>query len=721
MTELLSPAGSLKSLKAAVDAGADAVYIGGRQFSARAYADNPDEEELLEGIRYCHIRSRKCYLTVNTLLKEEESGTALFDLLDPLYEGGLDAVIIQDLGLLSLIRSRYPDLAIHASTQMSVTTPEGAELLMRNGVSRVIPARELSLEEIRALTAAHVEVETFIHGALCYCYSGRCLFSSMLGGRSGNRGRCAQPCRKMYDGGRFPLSMKDLCAIDLLPDLIDAGITSFKIEGRMKKSEYTAGVTAIYRKYLDLCEREGRSGYQVEERDRRFLSDLFNRSGFTDGYYRRYNGQEMLEVDRVSSQRKSPVTVEQEIFKVKINGLLRIRTGEPAILSVWTADLPQKEDNGVEAKGAIPQQARTAAMTIEALQRQIRKTGDTPFVFASLSVDLDDGLFLPLQEINALRRSALDDLTAQILHREDPRHGRAGIPKQSGRAATKCALLRPPEEKPRYTVAVTMPGQLQAVLETSSRYEIDTVYFDSGLLEGAKEEERCAMLEESIARLHLCGCRCFFIFPPVLRENGRLILKRPRIAALLRKFDGYSVHSIDELAILQRRRCLKSICSEEDLYFFNRASGAFLKKEGVSRRALPAELTVRELERLPMQDAELTIYGFQPLMQSAQCLTKTRKGCTGKSRVCYLTDRTQTRFPVLNRCLFCTNTIYNSVPLALGCCEEETGRLSPSFLRLSFTVESEKETSLILERYLGEGSPAASEEGTRGHFKRGVE
>ncbi len=262
MMELLAPAGSLDSLKAAVNAGADAVYIGGSRFGARAFADNPEEDQLLEGIDYCHLHGCRIYMTVNTLLKDKELMDQLYDFLLPYYLHGLDGVIVQDLGVVSYIRSCFPELPVHGSTQMTITGPEGASLVKQLGITRVVPARELSLEEVRKIIdETGLEVETFIHGAMCYSYSGQCLLSSMIGGRSGNRGRCAQPCRLPYElyeedrkinkSGSYVLSLKDMCTIDLLPEFEEAGIASLKIEGRMKRPEYTAGVVSVYRKYLD--------------------------------------------------------------------------------------------------------------------------------------------------------------------------------------------------------------------------------------------------------------------------------------------------------------------------------------------------------------------------------------------------------------------------------------------------------------------------------------
>ena len=299
--EILAPAGSYACFRAAVNAGADAVYAGGSRFGARAYADNFTEEEMIRAIREAHLFGKKLYLTVNTLLKEKEI-RELYGYLRPFYENGLDAVIVQDIGVFEFIREYFPGLDIHVSTQMTVTDLYGAAFLEEQGASRIVPARELSLEEIRRIReGTSLEIECFVHGALCYCYSGQCLLSSMIGGRSGNRGQCAQPCRLPYtvNGQRkYFLSPKDICTLELIPEMIDAGIDSFKIEGRMKKPEYVAGVTAMYRKYIDLYLEHGRERYAVDGRDREMLMDLYNRGGSSSGYYQMHNGKKMMALDR---------------------------------------------------------------------------------------------------------------------------------------------------------------------------------------------------------------------------------------------------------------------------------------------------------------------------------------------------------------------------------------------------------------------------------------
>ena len=330
--EVLAPAGSYDSFRAALTAGADAVYAGGPHFGARAYAENFTEEQLLEAIDEAHLHGRRFYLTVNTLVKDQEL-PQLYRYLEPLYRGGLDAVIVQDTGVFQVVRTCFPDLDIHASTQMTITGAEGARFLKECGAVRAVPARELSLEEIRHMKqAAGMEIECFVHGALCYCYSGQCLLSSLIGGRSGNRGQCAQPCRLHYaSGGKkgYLLSLKDICTLELIPDLIDAGIDSFKIEGRMKRPEYVAGVTSMYRKYVDLYQKSGRERFRVSEEDQEMLLDLYNRGGFHTGYYQQKNGRDMIASDRPNHAGAPAVKVmDQKGREVTAKALTQIHRGD---------------------------------------------------------------------------------------------------------------------------------------------------------------------------------------------------------------------------------------------------------------------------------------------------------------------------------------------------------------------------------------------------------
>ncbi|MBQ1491168.1 MAG: U32 family peptidase, partial [Blautia sp.] len=320
-------------------AGADAVYLGGDRFGARAYAKNFSQEELLSAIDLVHLMGKRLYLTVNTLVKNREMED-LPAYLAPLVEAGLDAVLVQDFGILSLLKRTFPSLDLHASTQMTVSGVEGIRLLDGLGVTRAVPARELSLEEIKKLCeASGMEIEVFIHGAMCYCYSGQCLFSSIAGGRSGNRGRCAQPCRLPMKvaarGNCTPLSMKDMMTLPLLPELYDAGVASLKIEGRMKQPAYVAGVTRIYRKYMDLLEEKGREGFRVEKADREELLSLYSRGGSCEGYYHRDHGKEMIFF--TGGAKKGEGREEEPLPdpKLSVSGICTLKEGESASLTVW--------------------------------------------------------------------------------------------------------------------------------------------------------------------------------------------------------------------------------------------------------------------------------------------------------------------------------------------------------------------------------------------------
>lgn len=446
--ELLAPAGNKEAFFGAVHAGADAVYMGGEKFGARAYADNFSREELTACIRYGHIHGCRSYLTVNTLMKESEL-EELVQELTPLYQAGLDGVIVQDIGALRTIRQHFPELELHASTQMTVTGPEGALLLKELGVTRVVPARELSLEElIKLKEESGLEVEAFVHGAMCYCYSGACLFSSLLGGRSGNRGRCAQPCRQPYETDTpgasvhrkeyYPLSLKDLCTIEHLPELTDGGIDSLKIEGRMKKPEYAAGVTAIYRKYLDCCmaisQNKSRNAFRVEEQDLRTLSGLYIRGQRQDGYLFRRNGREMVTQDS-PSYAGGDESILGDIRQRYIQEKKRINIwveadfvcGAPARIRMGTGNLV------AEVTGTVVEPAQNRPVQEEDIRRQLQKLGETCFAAESIRIRADGKGFYSLKEINVLRREAARRLEDRIIERH-------GLPLSRERGTAVCEM-----------------------------------------------------------------------------------------------------------------------------------------------------------------------------------------------------------------------------------------------------------------------------------------
>ena len=439
IAELLAPAGSVETMYAAFAAGADAVYIGGSRFGARAYADNAESESLLDAIDYAHLHGKKLYLTVNTLLKEQEMDE-LYEYLLPFYRQGLDAVIVQDFGVFRRVREWFPDLAIHASTQMIMSGELSAEKLKELGATRIVTPRELSLDEIRSIhKSCDLEIESFVHGALCYCYSGQCLFSSIAGGRSGNRGRCAQPCRMAYSveqNGKvilpqqkgYILSPKDLCTIEILPKLIEAGVYSLKIEGRMKKPEYTAGVVSIYRKYLDRYLANPKAPYRVSEADKKHLLGLFNRKGFTDGYYTRHNGTSMITYTAPDFRAGEDVFLEKirtdyigTKLKENIKGTVKIYQGKPAILSVTAAaecedgHVSMLQEKEITVSAGMVQEAKSRPLTKEAIQKQMEQLGDTDFSWESLIIEADEASFCPVGVLNELRRAGVQSIKDELL------------------------------------------------------------------------------------------------------------------------------------------------------------------------------------------------------------------------------------------------------------------------------------------------------------------
>lgn len=417
--ELLAPAGSLQALHGVIRAGADAIYLGGQEYSARAYAENFSDDEIYQAIRLAHLHGRKIYLTVNTLTKEKELDN-LYAYIQKFYVFGLDGVIIQDLGVLGMVHRCFPGLEIHASTQMSLTGSFGIKMLQKEGVTRIVPARELSLEEIRKIKArTKVEVETFIHGAMCYCYSGQCLFSSILGRRSGNRGRCAQPCRLPFhiENGKngYPLSMKDMCTLDILPELIEAGIDSFKIEGRMKRPEYAAGVTAIYRKYIDIYYHDP-DDYWIHPNDRKIIHSLYIRSSVGEGYYHRRNGKELLTFDSPAYSETDAgllESIEKEFLSSKITlparAVVELKADCSAKLTLMSGPL------AVTVEGDIVQKAVKLPLSIEQIAGQMKKGGNYFFKISRVDVVCPDEVFMPISSLNELRRQAAAKLEEELI------------------------------------------------------------------------------------------------------------------------------------------------------------------------------------------------------------------------------------------------------------------------------------------------------------------
>ena len=425
--ELLAPAGSFQSVVAAVNAGADAVYMGGRRFGARAYADSAQaegEDMVMEAIRYCHLFSVKLYMTVNILFKDDEL-KELFSYIKPYYEAGVDGLIMQDLGAVRVIRSMFPDLEVHASTQQTITSVAGARMAQRFGMTRAVVSRELSLQEIRKIhDESGMELEVFCHGAMCYSYSGACFMSSLLGGRSGNRGRCAGTCRLCYEtAGQkgYYLSMKDMQTIELLPELLEAGAYSFKIEGRMKSPVYTAGVVSVYRKYLDLAldcsDRKNLKTYRVAEEDLRTLREIFDRGG-TSSYLKKHNGADMIAlsekkfraVDQMVTDRIQAAYIDRN-RTIMVDAVMDMTVGAPAVLTL--SDAAGRIVTAVSEDLVLPAEQRPMQAT--EVEARLRKTGGTAFTLGNVQVSVHGDAFYPVGKLNELRRTALAMYEEEIL------------------------------------------------------------------------------------------------------------------------------------------------------------------------------------------------------------------------------------------------------------------------------------------------------------------
>ena len=745
--EVLAPAGSVESMKAAVAAGADAVYMGGSRFGARAYADNPDEDGMLRAIDYIHLHGRRLYMTVNTLFRQEEM-EELYSYLLPYYREGLDAVIVQDLGVMDFIHRHFPDLDLHASTQMTITGPYEAALMKDMGATRVVTARELSLEEIsRIRDRVDIEIESFVHGALCYCYSGQCLMSSLIGGRSGNRGRCAQPCRLPYDGlkegrkgtlntpkERYLLSLKDLCTLDLIPDIAQAGVYSLKIEGRMKSPRYTAGVVRAYRKYVDRYLEYGSEGYFVEPEDKKELADLFDRGGFTEGYYQQHNGKAMVALKEKPSFRKGNQELFDELDRLYVNGEVKeeaagwvsLKEGQPSVLRLTAAvrDHHEIKEITVQAEGQCPGRAENQPLTMDKVMKQLGKTGGTPFALTSLDGEIEGSLFMPVQALNELRRKGLQLLEEKILE-----EGRREIPPKSEDPAS-CS------EKPYGETETSIRPQLWVFLEEECQLApaledpgVTGIYLDAG---GFLPKTWKNAVSHCKSKGKLCG----LALPHIFRSEAEGFFKTCKKEFEDAGFQVLLIRTLEEVRWLDENmsEAVKGLPRVFDgsVYCWNRETVRVLKAIGADRLTFPWELNSTQLRPAAEEGSrlgipmEMIVYGRIPMMVSAQCIQKTTEGCIRKNGNLELKDRTGARMLVKNRCAFCYNTIYNSLPLSLLGNEELVLRLKPSVVRLNFTSETKEETEAVLKAFReafleGKEAHQPFKDFTRGHFKRGVE
>ncbi len=745
--ELLAPAGSYESLVAAVNAGADAIYIGGKKFSARAYAQNPDEDILIKGIEYAHTFGVNVYMTINTLLKENEIGE-LFEYIKTYYNAGVDAVIVQDLGVFEFIRKHFPKLAIHASTQMTITGSYGAIFLKNQGASRIVPAREISLEEIRDIDKkSDIEIECFVHGALCYSYSGQCLMSSMIGGRSGNRGRCAQTCRLPYDlyddekklnksDERTLLSCKDLCSLDILPDLIEAGIDSLKIEGRMKAPRYTAGVVSIWRKYLDLYQKKKRAGYKVEKADRKLLLDIFDRGGQTEGYYKKHNGKDMIAIHEKPENRQVNTqyfeyldkTFVETQRKLDIFGSIKIRENEPITFDISVKNLGElylrdksgEEELKINMVFDAPQRAINKAISLEDVDKQLKKTGNTLFNFKNLEILLDDNLFIPVKVLNEIRRESLEKLGFEILKRY--RRDDEDIKEYKGFIHPVINIAGKNDNEFKLNILCESMEQIDAAIEISREENtvFDEISIESELL-GEKE------FASKIKSIKSCAKICNLYMPHIFRDEAKSFFSKYLEDIKQYKFDNFIVRSLEEIFYINEKiNPDANIILDYNIYAYNKNTIDFYNKEfNINRLTYPLELNLNEIKQLKNPGNEMIAYGKIPMMISAQCLKKTTKGCDHKKEILILKDRKNSDMQVKTHCDFCYNTILNSKPLSIIGMEKEIKKISPGILRLWFTTEDAAKTKFIIKKYIDNFCKNLDVDNisdfTRGHLKRGIE
>ncbi|MCR4705338.1 MAG: U32 family peptidase [Lachnospiraceae bacterium] len=739
--ELLAPAGNYSSFVGAIAAGADAVYIGGRMYGARAYADNFSDEEVCRAIRYAHLCGRKIYMTINTLMKQREIDE-LADYMRPFYEEGLDGVIVQDMGAICLFKAQFPDMEIHASTQLTITGVYGAEYLKELGITRVVPARECSLEEIRRIrNEVGIEVEAFIHGAMCYSYSGQCLFSSMLGGRSGNRGRCAQPCRLPYrvtssmdkthssknphKEEYYPLSLKDMCTLSVLPELLKAGIDSFKIEGRMKSPEYAAGVTALYRKYIDRYYADPHAPYMVDPDDLKALMSLYIRSDIQDGYYFKHNGKEMITPGKPGYLKTDDKLLQRirerylnDIRRVTVSESVYLTPGEPSVL-VLTSVNNSGEGVAVSVSGDVAEAAQKSPLSEEAVRKQLLKAGDSLFSVSDCNVVLSGNVFMPVKSLNSLRREGFAALEEALLSSYKRHSQKADLNASEEEDTLIPHMIRAKEARYPYLAAEvrTLPA-LKAVLEAAY---IGRVYIDADLL--MSDPEAILALKSAVDKV------LYVSMPYILRarDDDWLIAFRKEILEGEDKtlFSGILARNTETLGFLKGIGYSGGIMCDAGLYSWNRSARLFWRKRGYAF-TYPLECNREDLVA-PGLNGEMILYGRTPLMLSANCVRKTCFSCKNEgNEYLFLHDRYGTAFPVLTDCRHCMNIIYNSLPLSL---HGFSGQIS-SFAeggRLCFTTERVEEVRQVLSLYQGffddehQGNALAPFSFTKGHYKRGAE
>ena len=692
MLELLAPAGSMEAVAAAVQNGADAVYLGYGDFNARRNAKNFSQEEFAAAVSYCHVRGAKVYLTLNTLLTDRELPAAA-QVAVHASEMGADAVLVQDMGVVRLLRQVAPDLPVHASTQMTVHNLDGVKMAADLGMTRAVLSRELSRDQIEYICQrAPIEIEVFGHGALCMCYSGQCFLSSVIGGRSGNRGLCAQPCRLKYGwmdkADSYPLSLKDLSLAGHLRQLRKMGVACVKLEGRMKRPEYVAVVTGIYSRAI----KEDREP-TAEELEQ--LRAAFSRQGFTQGYYLDQQGPDMFGVREEEKEPKELFAAARNTYqsgeaqRVPVTFYAMIRPGEPAHVGV-----EDPQGRVVTVEGQVPEAARTRPLTAEAVETQLSRTGGTPYRCVKVRSLVEDGLSLPLAALNALRREALDGLTKR---REELPRRRRGEFHPGARYENR-------KEPPALTISVRTAEQV-----TKELLDLGPAMVYIPL------EELAAHPEKAQAP---AGTQIGVILPRIAWDR-----EMDQVAQQLRQVKDLGITDalIGNLGMLSAARELGfTLRGDFGLEVYNSQAVKEYKRLGLSSLTLSFELKLAQVRDISKSlDTELITYGRLPLMIMENCIIKNRTGSCNCQNSNILTDRKGARFPVV-KAPGCRNELLNSQKLFLADKAADYQRAGLWAQRLLFTTENPRECVQVTQRYLGQGNWSPNEY-TRGLYYRDVE
>lgn len=768
--EVLAPAGSYEAFQFAINAGADAVYVGGSQFGARAYANNFNEEELIKAINYAHLHNGKLYLTVNTLFKEQELNE-LYEYLLPYYKEGLDAVIVQDLGVLSFVRNNFPDMAVHCSTQMTITNKYGAKFMALQGATRIVPARELSLFEILDLKKeCGLEVEVFVQGALCYCYSGQCLLSSMIGGRSGNRGRCAQPCRLNYDvfyngkiintDGQYILSPKDMCTVDMVPNLIEAGVDSFKIEGRMKSKEYVAAAVKLYRDAVDkyFAKENAKLFNQTNKTN---LQELYNRGGFNEGYLNQHNGKNMMCMDRpnhngiflgkisniignkiqfntkvdvnkgdvIEVRGKTVVELTSNVEvkaggKVQLNGknLKNIFVGTPVYrtrnnkliteIDENNDNYQKKENINIKLKlyKGSPAIINVSCNGIEGnyVGPEVMVANNRPLFKTDVKNRLKklgdtmfvaDKVIVDMDEDIFLPIKAINDMRREAIALLELK-----ICQQYNRVSkefTDNANIGNPLDGFNFdTIASQYIQSNFSVLVTNK--DLLEIVLDFDEVNNIYIDEayfETESLYRYIDRIHVAGKKAYIVLPHIFRIKDVDMINE--LINVISYSDGIVIRNIDELAFVKELNYEGNIVYDSSLYIYNNTAKDFVALAmGKHITTLPVELSNNELKTIVDENSEIVVYGYTKVMVSAQCVNKNTMSCDNIFKNIELVDRMDARFTTQNICKYCYNVMYNSVPTSLIEYKKQIEDMGIRNIRVDFTIEDDKTAMIILKEVI---------------------